>query len=87
MAGLYLNGVYDCQLSIAAVVIQLAPFVAYLAFLSWPPFAAKGNGLIVLSLELEVALRMVAHGAYLGSLLAHYHVATVAAYPDGVAFA
>lgn len=54
---------------------------------SWSRLAAEGHCLIVLGLELEVALRMVAHGAYLGSLLAHYHVATVAAYPDGVAFA
>lgn len=54
---------------------------------SWPRLAAEGHCLIILSLELEVALWMVAHGAYLGSLLAHYHVATVAAYPDGVAFA
>lgn len=87
MFGLYLNEAYNYQLSIAAVVIQLAPFVAHLAFLSWPRLAAEGHCLIVLGLELEVALRMVAHGAYLGSLLAHYHVATVAAYPDGVAFA
>ena len=87
MFGLYLNEAYNYQLSIAAVVIQLAPFVAYLAFLSWPRLAAEGHCLIILSLELEVALRMVAHGAYLGCLLAHYHVATVAAYPDGVAFA
>ena len=42
---------------------------------------------IVLGLELEVSLRMVAHGAHLGSLFAHHDVAAVAALPDALVVA
>ena len=45
------------------------------------------RGLIVLGLELEVSLRMITYGTYLGSLLAYADVATVAALPDAVALA
>lgn len=43
--------------------------------------------LVVFSLKLEVALRMLAHRTNLWSLLADNDVATVAALPDAVAIA
>ena len=43
--------------------------------------------LVVFSLKLEVALRMLAHRTNLGSLLADNDVATVAALPNAVALA
>lgn len=43
--------------------------------------------LVVFSLKLEVALRMLAHWTKLRSLLANNDVATVAALPDAVAIA
>jgi hypothetical protein len=41
--------------------------------------------LVVLCLYLEVRLRMIAHGANLGCLLANDDVAAVSALPDNVA--
>ena len=41
--------------------------------------------LIVLRLDLELGLWMVADGTLFGSLLANYDVATVAALPDDIA--
>src|SRR3712207_1198595 len=41
----------------------------------------------VVCMQLEVALRMCAYRAHLRCLLAHYHMATVAADPDSVAVA
>lgn len=43
--------------------------------------------LVVFSLQLEVALRMLAHRTKLRSLLANNDVATIAALPDAVAIA
>lgn len=43
--------------------------------------------LVVFSLKLEVALRMLAHRTKLRCLLADNNVATVAALPDAVAIA
>ena len=43
--------------------------------------------LVILSVQFEVALRMGAHGAQLGSLLAHHDVAAVRALPYAVAVA
>lgn len=40
---------------------------------------------IVLGLDLEVSLRMVAHGTYIGSLLAYDDMAAVGTLPDNVA--
>ena len=44
-------------------------------------------GLVVLSLELEEALRMLADRTYLGSLRTNDNVSAVAANPDGIAVA
>ena len=44
-------------------------------------------GLIILGLDLEIGLGMVAHGAHLGCLLANNDVAAVAAVPNHVAVA
>ena len=53
-----------------------------------PTMSVVKNGKsIVLGLDLEVGLGMVAHGAHLGSLLANHHVAAVAALPNGVTVA
>ena len=45
------------------------------------------NSLPVLCPYLEIALCVVAYGAYLGSSLANNDVSTIAALPDGVAVA
>lgn len=45
------------------------------------------QNLIIICRELEIALRMSANGADLGSVLANHEVTTVAALPDAVAFA
>src|SRR5699024_7726416 len=44
------------------------------------------SSLVILSLHLEVCLRMSAYRADLGSLLADHNVAAVAALPDRIAF-
>ena len=44
------------------------------------------SSLVILSLHLEVCLRMRAYRADLGSLLADHNVAAVAALPDRIAF-
>ena len=42
---------------------------------------------VILRANLEIALRMLTYGAYLGSLLAHHDMSAVAALPYGVALA
>ena len=50
-------------------------------------FHSSPYGLIVFSAEFEVALRMIAYGAYFGSLLSYHDVSTVGALPYAVAIA
>ena len=52
-----------------------------------PQNSCEARTVHLFGLELEVSLRMVAHGAHLGSLLALYDVTAVAALPDALVVA